>query len=137
MSFVLEEDVDPSQVRTFLEGSSCMLTLQQPVIYIPCDETDMGAKHARPTFRLPFTSNITGPDIGDDTDQFPNEGYSPFNEGDLPGGYVARVNLYRAAWQECLGRIEVRLLFVLPLCARVENRASLAYHKFPSHTRSG
>ena len=138
MSFLLEEDVDPSQVRTFLEGSPCMLTLQQPVIYIPCDETGTGAKHARSTFRLSSTSNITGPDIGDDTDQFPDEGYSPFNEGDLPGGYVARVNLYRAAWQKCLGRIEVRLVFfVLPLCARVENRASLAYHKLPSHTRGG
>lgn len=43
MSFLLEEDVDPSQVRTFLESSSCVLTLQQPVIYIPCDDTGMGA----------------------------------------------------------------------------------------------
>jgi hypothetical protein len=50
MSFPLDEDVDASQVRTFLEGSLCMLTLRQPVIYIPCDETGMGAKHARPIF---------------------------------------------------------------------------------------
>ncbi|KAI0279572.1 origin recognition complex subunit 3 N-terminus-domain-containing protein [Russula aff. rugulosa BPL654] len=60
----------------------------QPVIYIPCDETSIGS------------------DIGDDTDQFLAEGYSPFDERDLPGGYVARFNLYRAAWQKCLGRIE-------------------------------
>ena len=50
MSFPSEEDVDASQVRTFLEDSLYMLTLQQPVVYLPCDETDMGAKHARLTF---------------------------------------------------------------------------------------
>ena len=50
MSFPLDEDVDASQVGMFLEGILCMLTLQQPVIYIPRDETGMGAKHARPTF---------------------------------------------------------------------------------------
>jgi hypothetical protein len=50
MSFPLDEDVDATQVRTFLEDSLCMLTLQQPVIYIPCNETSMGAKHAWPTF---------------------------------------------------------------------------------------
>ena len=49
MSFPSEEDVDASQVRTFLEDSLYMLTLQQPVVYLPCDETDMGAKHARLT----------------------------------------------------------------------------------------
>ncbi len=50
MSLSLEEDVDASQVRTLPDGSLCMLTLQQPVIYIPCDETGMGAKPPRPTF---------------------------------------------------------------------------------------
>jgi len=56
MSFPLEEDVDASQVRTFLEGSLCMLTLQQPVIYIPCDETGMGAINT--LGRLSYIINI-------------------------------------------------------------------------------
>ena len=47
MSFPLEEDVDASQVRIFLRAPLCMLTVEQPVIYIPPrDETAMGAKHA-------------------------------------------------------------------------------------------
>ena len=50
MSFPLEEDVDATQVRAFLEVSLRILTLQQPVIYIPCDETGMGAEHAWPIF---------------------------------------------------------------------------------------
>jgi hypothetical protein len=91
-----------------------MLTLQQPVIYIPCDETAIGAKHARPTSHI-MNLYITGPDARDDTDQLLAEGYSPFDERDLPGGYVARFKLYRAAWKKCLARIEVRVdLFVLP-----------------------
>lgn len=47
-------------------------------------------------------------------DQLLSEDYSPFEERDLPGGYVARFKLYRAAWKKCLARIEVRVdLFVL------------------------
>ena len=109
----LDEDVDASQVRIFLSGSLCMLTRQQPVIYIPCDETAMGTKHARPTSHI-LNPYISGPDTGDDVDQPLAEGYSPFDEGDLPGGYAARFKLYRAAWKKCLARIEVRL-FLSPV----------------------
>lgn len=111
----LDEDVDASQVRTFLRGSEslCMLTRQQPFFYIPCDESAIGAKHARPTSHI-VNPYISGPDTGDDVDQLLAEGYSPFDERDLPGGYASRLKLYRAAWQKCLSRIEVRLgLFVL------------------------
>ncbi|KAI9511375.1 hypothetical protein F5148DRAFT_1280920 [Russula earlei] len=78
MSF-FHDDIDPSQ----------------PVIYIPCNESAIG------------TSQGPNPTIpGDDSDQLFAEGYSPFDERDLPGGYVARFNLYRAAWGKCLDRIE-------------------------------
>ena len=110
----LDEDVDASQVRMFLSGSLYTLTCQQPVIYIPCDETAMGMKHARPTSHI-LNPYISGPDIGDDVDQPLAEKYSPFDERDLPGGYATRFKLYRAAWKTCLARIEVRLdRFVLP-----------------------
>jgi hypothetical protein len=108
----LDEDVDASQVRMFLRGSLCMLTRQQPFIYIPCDESAMGAKHPRPTSHV-LNPYISGPDTGDDVDQLLAEEYSPFDERDLPGGYAARFKLYRAAWKKCLARIEVRIdLFV-------------------------
>ena len=49
------------------------------------------------------------------------EEYSPFHERDLQGGYVARFDLYRAAWKKCFDRIEVRSTF-RPLRARIETR---------------
>ncbi|KAI0299346.1 hypothetical protein B0F90DRAFT_1668657 [Multifurca ochricompacta] len=77
MSFV-QEDVDPSQVVTLL-GMFMLFALipRQPVVYIPCDETATEC----------------------DIDQLQAE-------GDLSGSYVARFNLYTAAWRKCLERIE-------------------------------
>lgn len=60
----------------------------QPVVYIPCDETP------------------TEDDYENDTDRILAEEYSPFHERDLPGGYVTRFELYRAAWKKCLDRME-------------------------------
>jgi origin recognition complex subunit 3 len=60
-------------------------------------------------------------DSENDTDRILAEEYSPFHERDLPGGYVARFDLYRAAWKKCLDKIEVRFTF-RPLCARIETR---------------
>ncbi|KAH9015607.1 origin recognition complex subunit 3 N-terminus-domain-containing protein [Lactarius pseudohatsudake] len=61
----------------------------QPVVYIPCgDETS------------------TEDDAENDTDEILAEEYSPFRERDLPGGYVTRFDLYRAAWKKCLDRME-------------------------------
>ncbi|KAN0125281.1 Origin recognition complex (ORC) subunit 3 N-terminus domain containing protein [Lactarius tabidus] len=59
----------------------------QPVVYIPCDET--------------FTDGSEN-----DTDRILAEEYSPFHERDLPGGYVTRFGLYKAAWKKCLHRME-------------------------------
>jgi len=79
-----------------------------------------------------------GPDgNGDDTDQLPVEGYSPFDERDLPGGYVARFKLYSVAWNACLERVEVCTVPFYPLCADVCNLVSLAYCKLSSCTRFG
>jgi origin recognition complex subunit 3 len=60
-------------------------------------------------------------DSENDTDRILAEEYSPFHERDLPGGYVARFDLYRAAWKKCLDRIEVRCTFRL-LRTRIETR---------------
>ncbi|KAI9438315.1 origin recognition complex subunit 3 N-terminus-domain-containing protein [Lactarius indigo] len=60
----------------------------QPVVYIPCDETS------------------TEDDAENDTDKILAEEYSPFRERDLPGGYVTRFDLYRAAWKKCFDRME-------------------------------
>lgn len=60
----------------------------QPVVYIPCgDETSTD-------------------DAENDTDEILAEEYSPFRERDLPGGYVTRFDLYRAAWKKCFDRME-------------------------------
>ncbi|KAH9064536.1 origin recognition complex subunit 3 N-terminus-domain-containing protein [Lactarius vividus] len=75
----------------------------QPVVYIPCDETS------------------TEDDAENDTDEILAEEYSPFRERDLPGGYVTRFDLYRAAWKKCFDRIEV-CSTSRPLRARIEAR---------------
>lgn len=108
MSFP-QDDIDDAQVGTFPSCFLSALIPSQHVIYIPCDETAMGAEHAHPS---PF--NLRLPPLGsdgngDDTDQLPIGGYSPFDERDLPGGYVSRFKLYRAAWSTCLDRVEVRV----------------------------
>ncbi|KAI9464079.1 origin recognition complex subunit 3 N-terminus-domain-containing protein [Lactarius psammicola] len=59
----------------------------QPVVYIPCDETSTD-------------------DSENNADRILAEEYSPFHERDLPGGYITRFELYRAAWKKCLDRIE-------------------------------
>jgi hypothetical protein len=60
-----------------------------------------------------------GPDDTEDgSDQLQVERYSPFDERDMPGGYVARFKLYRAAWKTCRDRIEVmRLVGPLVRCS--------------------
>lgn len=66
---------------------------------------------------ISLTSIPLGPDVnGDDTDQLSVEGYSPFDERDLPGGYVARFKLYSDAWNACFDRVQVR---VVPLIRSV------------------
>ena len=78
-------------------------------------------------------------DTEDATDRLPVEGYSPFDERDLPGGYVARFKLYRAAWKTCLGRIEVmRLVGPLVRClALMFEPGHSEYYQFPTYTRIG
>jgi len=44
-----------------------------------------------------------------DDDLEPNS-CSPYDERDLVDGYVLRMNAYRAAWDKCLDRIQVRIL---------------------------
>ncbi|KAH9169541.1 origin recognition complex subunit 3 N-terminus-domain-containing protein [Lactarius sanguifluus] len=64
-----------------------------------------------------------------DTDEILAEEYSPFRERDLPGGYVTRFDLYRAAWKKCFDRMESMRSFesvhrayddILPGLPRVE-----------------
>ncbi|KAI0252766.1 origin recognition complex subunit 3 N-terminus-domain-containing protein [Lactifluus subvellereus] len=61
----------------------------QLVIYLPPDETSMEHDGTE-----------------DDADRLLVQGYSPFDGRDLPGGYVSRFNLYKAAWKGCLDRIQ-------------------------------
>ena len=60
-------------------------------------------------------------DYENDIDRILAEEYSPFHERDLPGGYVTRFDLYRAAWKRCLDRMKVRSTFCL-LRARIKTR---------------
>jgi len=136
MSSPLEEDVDASQVRTFLEGSLCMLTLQQPVIYISCDETGMGAKHARPTFV--YYQHLI---IQDPTSEMTRINSQSMDILPSTKEICQEAMSHASTCTELRGRsVSVGLKCVssslsLTLCARVETEY-LAYHKLPSYTRS-
>ena len=134
---VPQDDIDGAQVGTFPSCFLSALIPSQNVIYIPCDETAMGAEHAYPS---PFNLRPPplGPDgNGDDTGQPPVGRYSPFDERDLPGGYVARFKLYRVAWSTCLDRVEVRVVTFIPSVPMFCNFVFLAHCKLSSCARFG
>lgn len=115
------EDVDATQVRRVSGGFLYTLTPHSPLsTYLVtkplqvCDASVWG--HGVIKISMPPED-----DSEYDTDRILAEEYSPFHERDFPGGYVARFDLYRAAWKKCLDRIEVRSTF-RPLRARIETR---------------